>query len=135
MHVNRYWKFRLFWIKTEYTTFLYIHVKHGRRISRPRLGLVWFLTPLSTYVSTQILYKINIHGCISINIQLPVTTASISSHLPRFVFFYQIDSDFVQNHSSILLACLRIVPFLSFGDAELMQMLIDHFISALNLEK
>lgn len=57
------------------------------------------------------------------------------SHSYIYFALTQIDSDFVQNHSSILLACLRIVPFLSFGDAELMQMLIDHFIDSLNLEK
>nr|CAB3267470.1 E3 ubiquitin-protein ligase UBR4-like [Phallusia mammillata] len=47
----------------------------------------------------------------------------------------QIDSEFVQGHTSILQGILRIIPFLSFGDPDLMQMLIDHFISTLDFEK
>jgi len=41
----------------------------------------------------------------------------------------------VRSHTNILQGLLRIIPFLSFGDRELMQMLIDHFIAVLNFEK
>ncbi|XP_039271370.2 E3 ubiquitin-protein ligase UBR4-like [Styela clava] len=47
----------------------------------------------------------------------------------------QIDSEVVRHHSKILRGLMRIIPFLSFGDTDLMQMLIDHFKSALEYEK
>uniref|UniRef100_F6VR91 E3 ubiquitin ligase UBR4 C-terminal domain-containing protein n=7 Tax=Ciona intestinalis TaxID=7719 RepID=F6VR91_CIOIN len=47
----------------------------------------------------------------------------------------QIDSEFVQTHSIIFQGILRIIPVLSFGDSDRMQMLIDHFKLYLHFEK
>uniref|UniRef100_H2YSY5 E3 ubiquitin ligase UBR4 C-terminal domain-containing protein n=1 Tax=Ciona savignyi TaxID=51511 RepID=H2YSY5_CIOSA len=47
----------------------------------------------------------------------------------------QIDSEFVQTHTIIFQGILRIIPSLSFGDPDLMQMLIDHFKPILHFEK